>query len=240
MKMRSSPHRLQNLTQNEQIRPDTAGAGACNHATGIIRLINPPGTFFVLLFPDARSVGGTVLPNIMTENQAPGCKSTVSGNFCSAFRRSLEAVCWPSWSGWSFAASRCPALPTSRPSCAPNSARTDRPNRESQPSRYFFAALEPLLNDGAPDHPNSGRIPRCSLTPIWEWVTRDLLPTMARDFNAQMQTLMGSERQKEAEAGRFRIPDQGGQISGKHAVRSRRGRDDPHQACGLYGRALDL
>ena len=70
-------------------------------------------------------------------------------------------------------------------------------NREGQPSRYFFAALEPLLNDGAPDHPNSGRISRCSLTPIWEWFTRDLLPTMARDFNAQMQTLMGSERQKE-------------------------------------------
>jgi hypothetical protein len=70
-------------------------------------------------------------------------------------------------------------------------------NREGQPSRYFFAALEPLLNDGAPDHPNSGRVSRCSLTPIWEWFTRDLLPTMARDFNAQMQTLMGSERQKE-------------------------------------------
>jgi hypothetical protein len=70
-------------------------------------------------------------------------------------------------------------------------------NREGQPSRYFFAALESLLNDGAPDHPNSGRVSRCSLTPIWEWFTRDLLPTMARDFNAQMQTLMGSERQKE-------------------------------------------
>jgi len=75
--------------------------------------------------------------------------------------------------------------------------RKDGSNRESQPSTYFFAALEPLLNEGAPDHPNSGRIARCSLTPIWEWATRDLLPTMARDFNAQMQTLMGSERQKE-------------------------------------------
>ena len=75
--------------------------------------------------------------------------------------------------------------------------RKDGSNRESQPSTYFFAALEPLLNEGAPDHPNSGRIARCSLMPIWEWATRDLLPTMARDFNAQMQNLMGSERQKE-------------------------------------------
>src|SRR6516165_9612829 len=54
------------------------------------------------------------------------------------------------------------------------------PNRETQPSFHFFAALEPLLNEGAPEHANSGRIPRGSLVPIWEWITRDLLPTMAR------------------------------------------------------------
>ena len=70
-------------------------------------------------------------------------------------------------------------------------------NRETQPSYHFFAAIEPLLNDGAPEHPNSGRIPRGSLVPIWEWMNRDLLPTMARDFNSQMRPLMGSERQKE-------------------------------------------
>jgi len=70
-------------------------------------------------------------------------------------------------------------------------------NKEAQPSYHFFAAIEPLLNDGAPEHPNSGRIPRGSLVPIWEWMNRDLLPTMARDFNAQMRPLMGSDRQKE-------------------------------------------
>jgi len=71
-------------------------------------------------------------------------------------------------------------------------------NRENQPSFHFFAALEPLLNDGAPDHPNSGRIPRGSLVPIWEWMNRDLLPTMARDFNTQLRPLMGiTDRQKE-------------------------------------------
>jgi hypothetical protein len=71
-------------------------------------------------------------------------------------------------------------------------------NRENQPSYHFFAAIEPLLNDGAPEHPNSGRIPRGSLVPIWEWLNRDLLPTMARDFNTQMKPLMGSpDRQKE-------------------------------------------
>jgi hypothetical protein len=69
--------------------------------------------------------------------------------------------------------------------------------REGQPSFHFFAVLEPLLNDGAPEHPNSGRIPRVSLVPIWEWITRDLLPTMARDFNAQVKPLIGTDRQKE-------------------------------------------
>jgi hypothetical protein len=50
------------------------------------------------------------------------------------------------------------------------------------PSQYFFAPLDPLLVDGAPEHANSGRIARSSLVPIWEWISRDLLPTMARDY----------------------------------------------------------
>src|SRR5262249_50495448 len=69
-------------------------------------------------------------------------------------------------------------------------------NRESQPSYHFFAPLEPLLVEGAPEHSNAGRIPRGSLTPIWEWITRDLLPTMARDFNAQMKSLIGTEKKQ--------------------------------------------
>jgi hypothetical protein len=66
------------------------------------------------------------------------------------------------------------------------------------PSRCFFAPLEPLLMDGAPDHANYGRISRTSLTPIWEWISRDLLPTMTRDFVAQMKDLIGTDKQREA------------------------------------------
>ena len=66
------------------------------------------------------------------------------------------------------------------------------------PKRYFFAPLESLLVDGTPEHANSGRIPRGSLPPIWEWITRDLLPTMARDFNAQMKELIAADKQREA------------------------------------------
>lgn len=76
-------------------------------------------------------------------------------------------------------------------------------NREGQPSRYFFAPLDPLLTDGAPEHANAGRIPRGSLAPIWEWISRDLLPTMARDFNEQMKGLIALGKQKEARQAAF-------------------------------------
>ena len=67
-------------------------------------------------------------------------------------------------------------------------------NKEAEPSFHFFLALEPVVMEGAPNYDSPGRIPRGSLAPIWEWTTRDLLPTMARDFNAQMRGLMGSDK----------------------------------------------
>jgi hypothetical protein len=72
-------------------------------------------------------------------------------------------------------------------------------SRAPTTSRYFFEPLDPLLADG--DHENAGRIARGSLAPIWEWVNRDLLPTMARDFEAQMKDLITNpDKQKEARA----------------------------------------
>jgi hypothetical protein len=72
------------------------------------------------------------------------------------------------------------------------------PDRGNGPARYFFAPLEPLLIDGAPEHANSGRILRGSTPPIWEWISRDLLPTMARDYVKAMNELIGSDKQREA------------------------------------------
>jgi hypothetical protein len=71
-------------------------------------------------------------------------------------------------------------------------------DRAGNPARYFFAPCEPLLVDGAPEHANSGRIQRGSLVPIWEWVCRDMLPTMARDYIARMDELVASDSQREA------------------------------------------
>ncbi|WP_407157629.1 hypothetical protein [Bradyrhizobium sp. STM 3557] len=74
-------------------------------------------------------------------------------------------------------------------------------HRTANPSRFFFVPVEQLLVDGSPDHANLGRIARASLTPIWEWISRDLLPTMARDYNAKMKELIASDNQRELRKG---------------------------------------
>jgi hypothetical protein len=70
-------------------------------------------------------------------------------------------------------------------------------HRIANPSRHFFTPLEPMLVDGAPEHDNSGRILRGSLAAIWEWISHDLLPTMARDYAAQMKPLIAADDQPE-------------------------------------------
>jgi hypothetical protein len=75
----------------------------------------------------------------------------------------------------------------------------ESPDGVPTPSRFFFAPLDPLLVDGAPEHANSGRIARSSLAPIWEWISRDLLPMMARDYNNQMKSLIAAKKAREAQ-----------------------------------------
>jgi len=71
-------------------------------------------------------------------------------------------------------------------------------DRMGNPARYFFAPLEPLLTDGSSEHANSGRMLRGSLFPIWEWINRDLLPTMARDYLKDMNELIAAGNQRQA------------------------------------------
>lgn len=70
--------------------------------------------------------------------------------------------------------------------------------RVGMPSRYFFAPLEPLLVNGAPEHANSGLIQRGSLAAIWEWISRDLLRTMASDYIKKIDELTLANNQKQA------------------------------------------
>jgi hypothetical protein len=71
-------------------------------------------------------------------------------------------------------------------------------NRVGAPSRYFFAPLEPLLVNGAPEHANSGLIQRGSLAAIWEWISRDLLRTMASDYIKKIDELTLANNPKQA------------------------------------------
>jgi hypothetical protein len=71
-------------------------------------------------------------------------------------------------------------------------------SRPANPARYFFAPVEPLLVDGAPEHANSGRIQRGSLAAIWEWTCRDLLPTMARDYIKKVDESIATDNPREA------------------------------------------
>src|SRR5450631_2300018 len=75
---------------------------------------------------------------------------------------------------------------------------TQSNQRVANPSRYFFAPLEPLLTDGAPEHANSGRILRGSLAAIWQWISRDLLPAMTRDYVDAMIPLIAADKQRDA------------------------------------------
>jgi hypothetical protein len=70
-------------------------------------------------------------------------------------------------------------------------------HRVANPSRHFFTPLEPMLVDGVPEHDNSGRILRGSLAAIWEWISHDLLPTMANDYATQMKPLIAADNQPE-------------------------------------------
>jgi hypothetical protein len=70
--------------------------------------------------------------------------------------------------------------------------------RNSMPARYFFAPLEPLLLEGAPEHAAAGGIQRGSLSAIWEWISRDLLPTMARDYTQKVTGLIAADKQRDA------------------------------------------
>jgi hypothetical protein len=71
--------------------------------------------------------------------------------------------------------------------------------RAASPSRHFFLPIELLLIDGAPEHANAGRISRNTLTPIWEWICRDLLPTMARDYITAITDQITANNPKEVQ-----------------------------------------
>jgi hypothetical protein len=77
------------------------------------------------------------------------------------------------------------------------------PERIGEPARLFFAPLEPVLFDGAPERANAGQIARGSLGPIWNLLKSDLLVTMAREYVANVGMVMVNPGEGEKLAAAF-------------------------------------
>jgi hypothetical protein len=75
--------------------------------------------------------------------------------------------------------------------------KTAQNGRPANPSPFFFHPLEPLLVDRAPESISPGQISRGSLSPIWEWISLNLLPTMARDYSHNMKRMIAANNQHE-------------------------------------------
>jgi hypothetical protein len=63
----------------------------------------------------------------------------------------------------------------------------DTHDRLSNPSRHFFQPIEALFVNRPADRTCPAQISRGSLSPIWEWISNGLLPTMARDYTDKVK-----------------------------------------------------
>lgn len=71
--------------------------------------------------------------------------------------------------------------------------------RLEPPARYFFRPVEPYLTDRSPERANAGLISRFSLPPIWEWIGRDLMASLARAYMADVKSLIAAKKEREAD-----------------------------------------
>jgi hypothetical protein len=60
-------------------------------------------------------------------------------------------------------------------------------DRLGNPSRHFFQPIEALFVNRPADRTCPAQISRGSLSPIWEWISNGLLPTMTRDYSEKVK-----------------------------------------------------
>ncbi len=77
------------------------------------------------------------------------------------------------------------------------------PERIGEPARLFFAPLDPVLTNGAPERVNSGQIARGSLGPIWNLLKSELLVTMAREYVTNVSKVLINPKESEKLAAAF-------------------------------------
>jgi hypothetical protein len=64
-------------------------------------------------------------------------------------------------------------------------------------ARHFFHVLDPYLTSRSPERANDGQISRASLQPLWDWISRDLMASMARGYTAEIKQFVAGNRQRE-------------------------------------------
>jgi hypothetical protein len=72
-------------------------------------------------------------------------------------------------------------------------------DRLDHAARHFFRVLDPYLTNRPPERANDGQISRASLQPIWDWVSRDLMASMARGYAAEVKQLLTAGKQREVD-----------------------------------------
>ena len=71
--------------------------------------------------------------------------------------------------------------------------------RVGNPQRLFFMPVEPFLVDDMPERKHRGRISRVCLAPMWEWISRDLMPDEAKTYVDQVSLLLAANEKNGAE-----------------------------------------
>src|ERR1700722_5814480 len=73
------------------------------------------------------------------------------------------------------------------------------PDKLDHAGRHFFRVLDPYLTNRPPERANDGQISRASLQPIWDWVSRDLMASMARAYAVEVKQLLTAGKQREVD-----------------------------------------
>src|SRR6185437_751544 len=64
-------------------------------------------------------------------------------------------------------------------------------------ARHFLSVLDPYLTNRPPERANDGQIARASLQPLWDWISRDLMASMARGYAAEIKQFIVGKRHRE-------------------------------------------
>jgi hypothetical protein len=71
--------------------------------------------------------------------------------------------------------------------------------RADESARAFFRVVEPFLVDDELTHKQSGRIARAAVSPLWNWIGRDLLPQETKSYSEEIGRAVAADDAAECE-----------------------------------------